>query len=1235
MTWRSRVFALACTGALVAALGQAVPAAADPAVGAPPRNPGERHSVTLLTGDVVQVESVPGGRRIATVRPGKDRESIRFSQSEVDGKLVVVPSDAMRFVAAKRLDKDLFDVTGLIAQGYADEAAAQLPLIVHYAEGMSIAAAPTLAGTERGAELPSVHGRAVREDKKRAGEFWRSFTGPQAASGAVERISLDRKVHASLDRSVPQIGAPEAWAAGYDGSGVKVAVLDTGFDATHPDLAGRVEKTANFSSSADMVDRFGHGTHVASTIAGSGAADAGKRKGAAPGAKLYIGKVLGDDGSATSSEVLQGMEWAAATGAKVINMSLGGGATDGTDDLSVALNELSARTGALFVVAAGNDGRLGPETIGTPGTADAALTVGAVDRQDQLAPFSSTGPRLGDQAVKPDITAPGVDIVAARAAGTSMGAVVDQYYTAASGTSMATPHVAGAAAILAQRYPQWTGQQLKDGLASTAKPTSGLTVFQQGGGRVDLTAAAVKPGVFATGTLNIGPVTGESGTVRKEVSYTNTTSAPVTLTPRLDLHRPGGSPPGAAIKLDKSTVDVPAGGTATVGIIVDPAALAPGNYTGSLLAGAVHTTIGLVKEAPKHKLTVSGLDRAGKTGDWMEIDLFGPDSRYDIFGDIREATTFELPEGDYYARAVFHTGLAPDEELAIVVKPEVPLTQDAKLVMDARAAVPVEIKTPRPATLENIISSYTHREFGDRNVTNYIMEFPGTRHIYVTPTRKVTKGTFEFGTRWQLTAPMVTATVLPWTGLEPELFTLGPSPAISGTSWLAVAPVDGNKPDQWGTARGKIALVTPPDDGGIPEEIAAAAAKAGAAMVIMIIRPGDHTYAHWSPRGDRLPIPAMMVTNEQGVKLVQRAKLGFTSMVLRGTPVSPYLYDVLQVSRDQIPQRVVHEVSDRNSATVKVDYPKTGDQEWLSEQRFGWRPWEKYATNQYQRFAKTASTREEIVSADDTIWQHRVYNKLAWNTFDPLANGQIGPPRTFRPGERASERWYTPVVRPAIPRGAGLTSSRTGDTFAIRIPEYVDAEAGHYAFADTEMDEPEDQLSAKLYRDGQLVEDGRVAWGSFPADAGPATYRLDVAVAKAAPEWQFGTRTETSWTFASQRPAGTRTDLLPLLQVDFGVQTDLTQRTRAGRPDRLEFTVRNQDGMAAPKNPKLTVEVSFDDGRTWTAVNRVDSVGDGKFRAKLDVPKRANTNGFVALRVNASDGANAVRQTVIRAYGLS
>ncbi|KOV70246.1 hypothetical protein ADL00_09795 [Streptomyces sp. AS58] len=191
---------------------------------------------------------------------------------------------------------------------------------------------------------------------------------------------------------------------------------------------------------------------MAATVLGSGAASEELRKGVAPGAKLRVGKVLDDEGSGYTSDIIAGMEWAGRSGAKVVNMSLGGGATDGTDVSSQALNQISRTTGTLFVVAAGNSGP-GSGTVGFPGAADEALTVPAVDREDKMASFSSRGPRVGDGAFKPDIAASGVGTVAARAAGTAMGTVVDEHCTRADGTSMATPHVAGAAALIAQQRP--------------------------------------------------------------------------------------------------------------------------------------------------------------------------------------------------------------------------------------------------------------------------------------------------------------------------------------------------------------------------------------------------------------------------------------------------------------------------------------------------------------------------------------------------------------------------------------------------------------------------------------------------------------------------------------------------------------------------------------------------------------------------------------------------------------
>ncbi|MGH1556145.1 S8 family peptidase [Streptomyces sp. L7] len=283
----------------------------------------------------------------------------------------------------------------------------------------------------------------------------------------------------------------------------------------------------------------------------------------APGAKLLVGKVLDNTGSGQASWIIAGMEWAANSGAKIVSMSLGGTASGPSDVLSETVDELSASTGALFVIAAGNAGP-GEQTVGTPGIADSALTVGAVDKSDQLASFSSRGPRLGDYAVKPEITAPGVSITAARAAGTTMpgGTPVDDYYTTASGTSMATPHVAGAAALVVQAHPDWTGEQIKEALASTAKTNTVNSVFEQGDGRVDA-VRAVEQDVFATSALSFGRFEdGDNGVVGKDITYTNTTDSPVELKLSSSI---------ASLALGADSVTVPARGTAGVSVGVDRA----------------------------------------------------------------------------------------------------------------------------------------------------------------------------------------------------------------------------------------------------------------------------------------------------------------------------------------------------------------------------------------------------------------------------------------------------------------------------------------------------------------------------------------------------------------------------------------------------------------------------------------------------------------------------------------
>jgi len=298
---------------------------------------------------------------------------------------------------------------------------------------------------------------------------------------AVDHIWPDLPVRVHLDKAVPYIHAPAVWFEGPKGHGVRVAIVDTGIDANHPDLQGRVTASADFTGEGPN-DGHGHGTHVAGIVAGSGAASGGRYRGVAPEAELCAAKVLRSDGSGMTSTVIAGLEWAAEQSVHVVNLSLGNaGSSDGTDALSYACDTIMAK-GIVVCVAAGNEGP-GNYSIGSPGAARQVITVGACTLDRQVAEFSSRGPTRDGRA-KPDLLLPGVTITSCRAAGTKMGSPVDEYYTCASGTSMATPLAAGLAALLVEAFPDLRAPDIKERLKSAAIDLK-LSPYAQGAGLAD------------------------------------------------------------------------------------------------------------------------------------------------------------------------------------------------------------------------------------------------------------------------------------------------------------------------------------------------------------------------------------------------------------------------------------------------------------------------------------------------------------------------------------------------------------------------------------------------------------------------------------------------------------------------------------------------------------------------------------------------------------------------------
>jgi subtilisin family serine protease/Tol biopolymer transport system component len=759
--WRRVVGAVL---ALAVLASPALGAGGGAAPAAPPAAP-ETHRVGLITGDVVTVQVRPGDRRGIEVALA-DREGYEtgYEVREVRGETYVLPTDAQGLIG-DTLDRELFNVTKLVEYGYDVERG--LPVIVKHDHDARRAPLRSAPGIRDVAPLASIDGEAGTVD---GGDdrFWRAVTEPRgtraAMSARVDRVWLDEPVRATLDVSAPIVGAPQAWAQGYDGAGMKVAVLDTGIDTTHPDLAGRVAAERNFTFSDTTADQYGHGTHVAGIVAGGGA----RYRGVAPGATLMNGKVLGDGGTGLASWTIDGMEWAVAAGADVVNLSLGSSfASNGQDPVSLAVDRLTAEADVAFVISAGNSGP-GAGTIGSPGAASSGITVGAVEKSGSLPRWSSRGPRAGDSAIKPDLTAPGAGIVAARNAGGLLGTPVDGSYTRLSGTSMAAPHVAGAAAILRQRRPDMSAREVKSALVTTAVPNAGLHVYQQGGGRLDIPAALAVPVRVAPAPLDFGFFAHpqeDAAPVQREVTYTNDLDRPIELDLSFEVtnHRTGAAPSKAMLGLDRERLALGAGASAAVTVTLDPAAGDFGLYGGRLVAREEGTAVsrlpvGFRLQAPRYTLTIEARDRTGApAGGLSSVDVLDVHDLNEFSawrGLSGTPVTLQVPHGTYaIVGRISNDHPVHGRERSIVALPELSVTRDTTVVLDARAARRIEVAAPGRGTapLPHVpVTAGIRRETAAGQSWAVAEAAPPDQPLYATPSAPVSIGGLEMFNRWLL-----------------------------------------------------------------------------------------------------------------------------------------------------------------------------------------------------------------------------------------------------------------------------------------------------------------------------------------------------------------------------------------------------------------------------------------------------------------------------------------------------
>ena len=666
---------------------------------------------------------------------------------------------------------------------------------------------------------------------------------------------------------------------------------------------------------------------------------------------------------------------------------------------------------------------------------------------------------------------------------------------------MATPHVSGAAAILAQQHPDWTGAQLKEHLMSTAHGLSdSYSPYEVGTGRVDV-AAAINTTVRSTGSVLLGnfdwPHDPDDGAVTKKVRFTNTGDADVTLDLALAQN-------DDAFTLGAPSVTIRAGRTATVPITGDPTAVEFGRYVGYLVGtdastgkAVTRTSLGLVKEDERYDLTIKLVDRDGApAAGWVGITKAGdfwPWSAY-----VDGETTLRMGPGTYLVSSYLDVqGEAPDRSgIAVLVDPETVLDQDREVVLDARDARLLQTEAPQLTEDRQRKVDFQLIDSFDLEVRSAYPVATTTDDVYVSPTEPVTEGSFILTTRWRKGEPLLGLTsangnvrfetiVQPGSALETSRRAVPTVYAGHG----AAADYDGIR------ARGKVVVVNRSDEVG-PEARADAAADAGARALI-VVNDGDGGLMEYV--GDS-SIPVATVHRKAGWNLVRLAKAG-RSVIVNQDPYTDYVYDLTRDYPDQVPDReLVYTPTQRQLARIDARYYGVEKGEaagyrgdltltpTLGTQEREWHP----------------GTRVEWVTPEQ-VW----VESHAQNIAGALPWEMVSGTNTFAAGTTTRLDWFHPAIRPAFSDAFAVRPSRSQDFMTWNAQSWSSSSnvldlGGYLPWGET-------PTRTRVYQGNKLIHDNvhssDMQWEDVPA--GNLPYRVVHDASRPARVFRLSTRTHT------------------------------------------------------------------------------------------------------------------------------